>query len=297
MEEAEKAYAYMRNHKYFRMWQREGLMMVMEYASAAGILPTYNFKDATFPRVDQHQRRDDARQLQDRRQRLLRLRHELRQHLPGRSRAATSARSPRGRSTSPAPCSARTSASDNYAAVLHAYQLCDELGIDTISTGSLVGAVIEGYEKGILSLDDLDGQPITWGDDAAIIELIHKIARREGHRRHPGRRLPRRHRAAGRKWTSSSSRSRAWSKAPTTAGPPRAWPWPTPPATSAPITPGRGPSPRKSSKATNWTDEERVDLVIYHQSLRPLFDMLGVCRLPWIELGLNEQHYAAFYSA
>jgi aldehyde:ferredoxin oxidoreductase len=24
--------------------------------------------------------------------------------------------------------------------------------------------------------------------------------------------------------------------------------------------------------------------------------MLGVCRLPWIELGLNEQHYAAFYS-
>ncbi len=25
--------------------------------------------------------------------------------------------------------------------------------------------------------------------------------------------------------------------------------------------------------------------------------MLGVCRLPWIELGLNEQHYARFYSA
>ena len=37
--------------------------------------------------------------------------------------------------------------------------------------------------------------------------------------------------------------------------------------------------------------------MIYHQSLRPLFDMLGVCRLPWIELGLNEQHYARFYSA
>ena len=24
--------------------------------------------------------------------------------------------------------------------------------------------------------------------------------------------------------------------------------------------------------------------------------MLGVCRLPWIELGLNKQHYAEFYS-
>jgi aldehyde:ferredoxin oxidoreductase len=47
----------------------------------------------------------------------------------------------------------------------------------------------------------------------------------------------------------------------------------------------------------NWTDEEKVDLVIYHQTLRPLFDMLGVCRLPWIELGLNEQHYERFYGS
>jgi aldehyde:ferredoxin oxidoreductase len=45
----------------------------------------------------------------------------------------------------------------------------------------------------------------------------------------------------------------------------------------------------------DWTDDDRVDVVIYHQKLRPLFDMLGVCRLPWIELGLNEKHYETFY--
>jgi aldehyde:ferredoxin oxidoreductase len=44
-----------------------------------------------------------------------------------------------------------------------------------------------------------------------------------------------------------------------------------------------------------WSDDERVKTVIYHQTLRPLFDMLGVCRLPWIELGLNERHYENFY--
>ena len=54
---------------------------------------------------------------------------------------------------------------------------------------------------------------------------------------------------------------------------------------------------REVELGKNWSDEERVDLVIYHQTLRPLFDMLGVCRLPWIELGLNEEHYARFYSA
>ena len=47
----------------------------------------------------------------------------------------------------------------------------------------------------------------------------------------------------------------------------------------------------------NWSLEEKAELVIYHQTIRPLFDMLGVCRLPWIELGLNENHYAAFFSA
>jgi aldehyde:ferredoxin oxidoreductase len=46
-----------------------------------------------------------------------------------------------------------------------------------------------------------------------------------------------------------------------------------------------------------WSLEEKAKLVIYHQTIRPLFDMLGVCRLPWIELGLNERHYASFFSA
>ncbi len=54
-------------------------------------------------------------------------------------------------------------------------------------------------------------------------------------------------------------------------------------------------SAKEIEQGANWTAEEKVDLVIYRQSLRPLFDMLGVCRLPWIELGLNEQHYAVFY--
>jgi aldehyde:ferredoxin oxidoreductase len=53
---------------------------------------------------------------------------------------------------------------------------------------------------------------------------------------------------------------------------------------------------KEIEQGQEWSDEEKVDLVIYHQTLRPLFDMLGVCRLPWIELGLNEEHYARFYS-
>ncbi|MEM2134897.1 MAG: aldehyde ferredoxin oxidoreductase C-terminal domain-containing protein, partial [Candidatus Jordarchaeaceae archaeon] len=46
-----------------------------------------------------------------------------------------------------------------------------------------------------------------------------------------------------------------------------------------------------------WTAEERAKLVIYHQHIRPLFDCLGVCRLEWIELSVDENIYAEFYTA
>ena len=46
----------------------------------------------------------------------------------------------------------------------------------------------------------------------------------------------------------------------------------------------------------NWGIGEKVDLVIYHQHIRSLFDMFGVCRLPWIELGFHEDFYAELYS-
>jgi aldehyde:ferredoxin oxidoreductase len=43
--------------------------------------------------------------------------------------------------------------------------------------------------------------------------------------------------------------------------------------------------------------DDKVDRVIYLQHLRPLFDMLGVCRFHWVELGMDPNLYAEAYSA
>ena len=51
--EADKAYGYLREHNYFRMWQQKGLMNVIEYANEKGILPAYNFKDTVFTKHEQ----------------------------------------------------------------------------------------------------------------------------------------------------------------------------------------------------------------------------------------------------
>lgn len=70
--------------------------------------------------------------------------------------------------------------STNIEATILADQLCDDLGLDTISTGNCIGFAYELYEKGILSKEDCDGLDLTYGNHASMIALIKKIASREG---------------------------------------------------------------------------------------------------------------------
>jgi len=49
MAEAEQAFKYMEEHKYFKLWQQEGLMNIIDYANEKGMLPAYNFKDSVLP--------------------------------------------------------------------------------------------------------------------------------------------------------------------------------------------------------------------------------------------------------
>ena len=291
--EANKAYDYLREHKYFKMWQQQGLMNVIDYANEKGILPTYNFRDTVFARHDQI---NGATMLND---------FKIGDTacfacsmccgniclVKNGKYAGTVVEGPEYESCAMLGSNLGV---DDFAAVLSGNQLCDELGLDTISAGNLVGAIIEGYEKGIISLADLDGHDITWGDDDAILNLIRMIAYREG----IGDIIADGPRRIIAKWPemdklilevkgleqsaydsrAGSSMALAYATSDIGAHHTRAW-------TIA----------REIEEGQNWSDDERVKTVIYHQKLRPLFDMLGVCRLPWIELGLNERRYENFY--
>ncbi len=70
--------------------------------------------------------------------------------------------------------------STNLEATIAADQLCDDLGLDTISTGNTIGFAYELYEKGIITKSDTDGLELTYGNHAAMISLIKKIGNREG---------------------------------------------------------------------------------------------------------------------
>ncbi|UCH51435.1 MAG: aldehyde ferredoxin oxidoreductase, partial [Chloroflexota bacterium] len=291
--EADKAYKYMKEHKFFKLWQQQGLMNDIEYANTIGIMPAYNFKDSVFAKYDQingttmlnHYKIGDSACFLCPMccGNICLVRHG--------KYAGTIVEGPEYESCA---MLGPNLGIDNFAAILSVIHLCDEFGIDTISAGNIIGAVIEGYEKGILSLSDLDGREINWGEVDAIQELLKRIAHREG----IGDILADGSRRIIETWPEMDkiilqvkgleqsaydsragiSMALAYATSDVGAHHTRAW-------TIA----------KEMEEGQNWTDDERVDTVIYHQKLRPLFDMLGVCRLPWIELGLNEQHYEKFY--
>lgn len=65
-------------------------------------------------------------------------------------------------------------------AVAEMSQWVNRYVIDGISTGVSIAFAMECYENGILSRDDLDGIDLRWGNADAAIQMIHKIACRDG---------------------------------------------------------------------------------------------------------------------
>ncbi len=59
-------------------------------------------------------------------------------------------------------------------------ELCNDYGLDTISAGNTIAFAMEAFEKGLLTVTDLGGIRLTWGNGEAMLALLHKIGRREG---------------------------------------------------------------------------------------------------------------------
>ncbi len=64
--------------------------------------------------------------------------------------------------------------------VLVANHLVNMYGLDTLETGNIISWAMELYEKGIINKKTTDGLKLEWGNSEALIEMIHKIAKREG---------------------------------------------------------------------------------------------------------------------
>lgn len=69
---------------------------------------------------------------------------------------------------------------DDWGKTLLLHRICQLLGLDPSSTGSLLSWIMDCYEKGILSSQELGPIPCRWGDEKAALQLIESIVERKG---------------------------------------------------------------------------------------------------------------------
>ncbi len=69
---------------------------------------------------------------------------------------------------------------DNLEAIAKANELCNRYGLDSISTGAIIAFANECYEKGVLTKSSSDGMELGFGRPESNIELVRRIAFREG---------------------------------------------------------------------------------------------------------------------
>ena len=292
---SDAAYAHLRGHKYFSFWQEQGLMSVIDYANEAGVMPTHNFKDGRFDRAE----KINGYEMQ--------AKYKIGDtacfacpmacgNICLVKEGKYSGAVVEGPEYETACMFGSNLGVDNFACIVKANALCDDLGIDTISTGNLIGVLIEAQETGLISEEDAGGVRLKWGNEEGIIQLVHDIAHREGIgavladgslelvKKMP-QLAPIISQVKGLEQSAYDARAAvtmALGFATSDIGAHHARAWPL---------------AKELEMGKDWGLEEKAKLVIYHQTVRPLFDMLGVCRLPWIELGFDENTYAQFYSA
>lgn len=69
---------------------------------------------------------------------------------------------------------------DNLEAIIMLNDICNRMGLDTISTAATVAFATECFEKGLIDEKTAGGLKLSWGNHTAVVEAVKQIGRREG---------------------------------------------------------------------------------------------------------------------
>jgi aldehyde:ferredoxin oxidoreductase len=67
----------------------------------------------------------------------------------------------------------------NLGSIVKANEVCDKLGMDTITAGNVLAFAMECYQSGVITGKHSDDTRLTFGNHEAMINTLEKIARRE----------------------------------------------------------------------------------------------------------------------
>ncbi|MEM1780224.1 MAG: aldehyde ferredoxin oxidoreductase family protein [Desulfurococcaceae archaeon] len=159
-----------------------GTAVLVNIINAHGIFPTRNFQTGVFPEAEKISGEVIAKEIMD----WKKYREEICWGCPIGCARYTKIEKPPFTGEGGGPeyetvwaLGAQTGTSD-LAAVSKANYLCNELGLDTISMGHVIGTFLELVEKGKIPREKLRGLHATWGNGEVIVELVWRTAYRSG---------------------------------------------------------------------------------------------------------------------
>lgn len=69
---------------------------------------------------------------------------------------------------------------DDLSVIVAANDLCNRLGLDTISTSGVIGWAMECWQEGLIGPERTGGVDLSWGNGEAILKMTEQIGRNEG---------------------------------------------------------------------------------------------------------------------
>lgn len=181
-------------------------------------------------------------------------------------------------------------AMNNIHDVAYGNYLCDNLGVDTISGGSVVAFGMECYQRGLITKDDLEGHELRWGNIDDFEFFLKKIVYQEG----IGKHFARGTRGAAEALGNNSIKFAIQQKGLEFSGYESRY---APSQLLSFMTGDIGAHHNRSWSITVDIEmgrdsvKDKAPVVIYLQHIRPLFDTLSICRLFWGELDVMPEEY------
>ncbi|PUA33778.1 MAG: hypothetical protein B9J98_02220 [Candidatus Terraquivivens tikiterensis] len=275
----------------YEAWRRYGTIGTVEWSNRAECLPTYNFQKTVFEHAENiggnamERLRVYSRACSNC---IIPCEHVVRFRLNGEGEIGVEYETAAMMGSNIGLKSIEEVARANY--------LCDYYGLDTISMGSVLAFIMECYQRGLITEKEIGLVP-KWGDVDAVCKMISMTAMREGfgglmaegvkvlaERIGKGSEAFAMHvkglEISAYDHRAATAMALSYATCDIGAHHNRSW------AITYDLEVGR-------DKYT----EDKVRKVVYLQHIRPLFDMLGVCRFYWVELGVDPNVYAEAYSA
>ena len=311
LEEGKKAYAAIRLKPGFKGWTPEGTAGITDWLNKVGAIPTKNFTTSYW---DQAEKINGAAILRE-----LKITDKGCYCCPTPCGKYGKAKTKRNQVFVEGPefetiglLGSNVLLNDIHE-VAHANYVCDELGLDTISAGVVVSWALECVEKGILTEKDF-GREIRFSDLDSVVHLLELISNREklGDLLAQGVKIASEKtgqgsedfaiQVKGLEWSGYECRNApgmmlAYMTSDIGAHHARAWVLGHDLAGTAANVHDLISSGGEAKALPKSSVKDKAGNVIASQHLRPLFDMLGVCRLQYMELGFEVEHYEDLFEA